>query len=386
MPKKYWTKELLIKEAKKYKKRNYFITGSRGAYDAARKLDILDEICSHMEKRFIWTEELLIKEAKKYKRRTVFKKNKDGAYKKAVKLNILDKICSHMEIVGNRMERYLYSFEFPDKSVYVGLTYDYKKRYIQHMTSNKIIIYKTEKLGHTFVMYNELYSYKNVGSEEKKLIDNYKKKGWKILNKIKGGGLGGYYIDRVDENTIIEEILKYETKREFKSKNKKFFNRVRNSNNINILNAYYSLCNKTKNPNKIECKKEALKYKRRVDFKRNALKHYTRSLALGIIDEVCIHMNTSFWDIKSAKEEFLKYKCLTNLIKKSHGAYTFAKNNNKIEEFSKHMTKPKRWSTTSVRKEALKYKKRIKFARESSGAYEYARKRGKLDEFCSHMH
>ena len=65
MPKKKWFKEYIVAEAKKYNRRQKFKKGSPGAYSAARKQKILDEVCSHMGSD-MWTKSKLIKVSKKY--------------------------------------------------------------------------------------------------------------------------------------------------------------------------------------------------------------------------------------------------------------------------------------------------------------------------------
>ena len=44
-----WTKEKIIKDAKKYKYRSEWHKKSRGAYAAARQFKILDEVTKHMQ-------------------------------------------------------------------------------------------------------------------------------------------------------------------------------------------------------------------------------------------------------------------------------------------------------------------------------------------------
>lgn len=46
-----WTPEAVAKVARKYETRTAFARGFNGAYDAARRMKILDEVCSHMPKR-----------------------------------------------------------------------------------------------------------------------------------------------------------------------------------------------------------------------------------------------------------------------------------------------------------------------------------------------
>jgi hypothetical protein len=94
---KPWTNEELFLEAFKYNTRSEFQKGSSGAYDAAQRLGILEEICQHMTiLRQEWSLELLKKEALKYDNRSDFAKNSPDAYQSAWKRKLLDTICSHM--------------------------------------------------------------------------------------------------------------------------------------------------------------------------------------------------------------------------------------------------------------------------------------------------
>lgn len=192
----FWNnKNRCAKEAKKYSCIRDFQKGSGGAFNRATKNGWLEEITAHMEKQYgnnrKWTKDKCLKEALNHKYRIDFKKSSPSAYRSASNKGWLDEICLHMKPLGHKYKRQLYAFEFPDKSVYVGLTYNYDSRYNEHMSKNKLIIKKTNEMGHTFVMFNTFYSYDVVGKKEALLIDKYRKKGWKILNKAKAGGLGG---------------------------------------------------------------------------------------------------------------------------------------------------------------------------------------------------
>lgn len=153
MARKKWTKESVKKEARKYESKSVFIKMSRGAANAARRMGIWEEVCSHM-KVYIpsnkwtkgrcksmaikcktrgefqdkhvgayqaahrngwldelcvhmvsykkpcgyWTKERCMLEAKKYKTRNSFQKYSSGAYNAAWGKKWLDEICSHMEL------------------------------------------------------------------------------------------------------------------------------------------------------------------------------------------------------------------------------------------------------------------------------------------------
>lgn len=141
-----WTRESILEEAKKYRIKSHFEKNSSGAFKAAKRLNIIDEACSHMDivckPVGYWTNERLKEEAGKYNTKQEFIEKSGSAYQTARQKGIIDKICEHMIPMGNRNRRMLYSFEFSDKSVYVGLTYNYKIRYASHMKKSKDIIKK----------------------------------------------------------------------------------------------------------------------------------------------------------------------------------------------------------------------------------------------------
>ena len=96
----HWTKERCLEEAKKYEVRKDFQKGCSGAYAAAYRNKWLDEICSHMERptphnRF-WTTERCHEEALKYTTRRDFQEGSGGAYNAAKRMGVLDTICAHM--------------------------------------------------------------------------------------------------------------------------------------------------------------------------------------------------------------------------------------------------------------------------------------------------
>lgn len=122
-----WTKEKLIKEAKKYRTRSEFQKNSGSAYVAAYNKDIVDEICSHMPKRvdksgenspfYKLTDEEVREEAQKYEYKIDFLRNSSGPYQVAYKRGILDDICKHMKLSKN-ISQYEYSLFSEIKKVY----------------------------------------------------------------------------------------------------------------------------------------------------------------------------------------------------------------------------------------------------------------------------
>src|SRR5436190_24365512 len=121
--------------AAKYESRTAFRRDSPAAYAAAYMYWVMDLVCNHMKslRRPDWTPDQIADEAKKYSSRSEFEKGNLGAYKAAHRRCLLDAVCGHMRPKGHRFKRAIYIYEFADKSVYVGLTYDYERRHWQHM-------------------------------------------------------------------------------------------------------------------------------------------------------------------------------------------------------------------------------------------------------------
>jgi hypothetical protein len=85
------------KAALLYKSRFEFQKFNRRCYFAARRLNILDDICKHMNIMCIkWTDETAKREALKFNSRSEFNKRAGGAYEYLRTKGILNNACKHM--------------------------------------------------------------------------------------------------------------------------------------------------------------------------------------------------------------------------------------------------------------------------------------------------
>ena len=94
-----WTITEIKEVANKFKTKSEFYKDEIGrrAYGQARKLDILDDVCKHMDSYYTeWTPHLVKKIAKQYNTRTEFQKGSKAAYGAARKFG-LDMFCKHMK-------------------------------------------------------------------------------------------------------------------------------------------------------------------------------------------------------------------------------------------------------------------------------------------------
>ena len=142
-----------------------------------------------------WTIERIKEEASKYSHKSEFEKGCRVAYDKACKLKIIDDLG--FKPLGNLHKRCIYSVEFDDNHVYVGLTYNFGRRIQAHF--NKLSTYSSVLEYHTAnpdIKYKvtQLTDYINkslAAVKEGEFVNLYKERGWIILNKVKTGGLGG---------------------------------------------------------------------------------------------------------------------------------------------------------------------------------------------------
>lgn len=197
----FWhNKENVIAEARKYNNRSDFIQKSNGAYEAAIRHGWVDEIFNDILPSLIlrdyWNKETVCTEALKYNTRTEFCKGSAGAYDSAFTNGWLDEACSHMAVQGNLARRFLYKITFTDGAIYIGLTCNPKKRFLEHIKRDCTVsryITKTN-LEPTFELLNEnLYSAEDAADLEAFIIDEYRSMGKNIINKMRGGSLGGVY-------------------------------------------------------------------------------------------------------------------------------------------------------------------------------------------------
>ena len=164
-----WTKEKCAEEAMKYDNRRDFKIKSPYVYKISGKNKWLKDITSHMLEKVkpscYWTKEKCLEEALKYKYRKNFQKNSSSAYVISYNNGWLYDICKHMIRLGNKSKRCIYAFEFDDKYIYVGLTYNIENRKEQHInnfrSSVRIVSYFIKQfhkmMGITPVAYRRKY-------------------------------------------------------------------------------------------------------------------------------------------------------------------------------------------------------------------------------------
>jgi predicted GIY-YIG superfamily endonuclease len=291
-PNHYWKYDKCREEALKYNRRVDFRKNSSGAYSAARLNNWLSQICLHMVRfsnpQGYWTKEKCHEIALTCNTRHEFRLKSGGAYSAAHKKKWLDDICAHMKRVGNRYLRCIYSYEFSDNHVYIGLTYDMTKRDYRRKLNKFDQVTKHIKLTNLTPIIKQLTEYLpiNEASElERHYVEEYKTNGWQVLNKKKAGDVGGR--NNIWSFESVKEVaLKHKKRNDF-SKNERGAYGVACENKwLDTICGHMTEGNKPKNYWTYElCNIEALKCKTRTEFRLSSRMAYEASLNNGWIDD-----------------------------------------------------------------------------------------------------
>lgn len=192
-----YSDEELISFAKNYSTPSEFYAKKRKAAEQSREKgdEFWNMVTSHMKKQpqkyFCENPDKIYEDALQYDYLPEF--NKNSALRKAAKnCGIFDEVTKHMMKLGSMTKRLVYAFEFPDNSVYVGLTYNMDRREKQHEDRGSVSEHfaKTKEKPTLKIISTDYIDASDAQKMEDCTIELYKTNGWKILNKAKAGSLG----------------------------------------------------------------------------------------------------------------------------------------------------------------------------------------------------
>lgn len=301
-PKNFWNEQRCTQEALKYQTRTDFKINSGSAYLAAYRMGILDKICNHMTKKksqVFWTKKNCHKEAVKYNTKSEFKKACPAAYSAAIKAGILNEICDHM--INIRRPNGFWSFENCKKKAK-----RFKSR--SEFQRNNVSAYR-EALKNGWL--DEICSHMNFKIKPK----NY----W-------------------TKERCHKAALRYKTRAEFQEKSNTAYRKASKEKWLDEICSHMKDLKKPKNYwTKERCRKEAMKYSKKNDFRKKAPNVYSQAHRKGFLEEICSHMSvdrrpTNFWTKDRIIEEAKKYKSRTEFNKNSGGAAIVARGYGWYEE------------------------------------------------------
>ncbi len=364
-----WNRKTCAQAAKKCKRRKEFQKTYPGAYGAAAKRGWLDEICSHMPKTHAypngyWTEELCLKEAKKYKTREEFKNGNYRAYGATMRLGCYHRVCKHMPLQikpnghwdnKSNCEKEAKKFktlkEFQNHSpgaVHGARRNGWMGEICKHMV--KPVCPRTRKPRKV-----RRYWTKERCAEEANKYDTRN-----AFAKGSGGAhraarLNGWLDDICGHMKEIQKPSDYWTKDrcikaakecEFRSEFAKKYNTA--YKHARAGGWLDEICTHMKRPEykrhwtKKRCAEEAKKYDSRGAFAIGTGGAYNASRKNDWLDEICGHMKevikpAGYWNKERCAEEANKYKMRGEFALGSHSAYNIARANGWLNELCSHM-------------------------------------------------
>lgn len=214
-PRGYWTKERCHDCSLQCRSRSEFAYRFSQAYHHASKNKWLSEITKHLYTHKSLSYEECREIALRYNSRKLFIKEQEAAYNRILNKKWDKKLLGHLPNIGSYVKRMVYTYTFSDKSIYVGLTDDEMGRINEHLVQSesreKSPVYQYRiKTGLTPV-YRKFCDYIDAEKAQEieiALIKTFRENGYNVLNKRKGGELGGGPIKWTIE-AIIEESKKY---------------------------------------------------------------------------------------------------------------------------------------------------------------------------------
>lgn len=289
-----WTYEKCKEVALECKTKSEFRKKYAVAYHKCNK-NRWGDVFSHMEgglkPKGYWTYEKCKELALSCETKMDFIKSKGWGYNTAFTNGWLDDICSHFKRVGNYKKRCIYSYEFKNNIVYVGLTYNFEGRWVKRMNDkNDIIKIYIDKTGEIPIR-KKLTEYIDIDKAtimEGNILRKYVDDGWVALNRNKTGSIGGNVIKwRYD--VCKEEALKYSTLMEFRSVNNNCLSAIYKNKWDNELLSHLKHKKKpTGYWNKERCYEVSLLCKGRKDFYEKYQSAYASSLLNSWLDDFFI--------------------------------------------------------------------------------------------------
>jgi predicted GIY-YIG superfamily endonuclease len=237
-----------------------------------------------------WSLEKCLNAASSCKTRKQFRTLYPGAYNSVIKNKWIDIINTNLSPSGHKYKRMVYAYEFPDNSVYVGLTCDIERRQSDHKIRGSV---------HEHVVYTNQQPCLKIISDyidvslsqelEYQTVNLYKEAGWKILNKKRTGGLGGCDLKWSKEQCFIE-TRKFSTINDFKKNNPSAYNVIRKNGWFDLYSHMIRPKNHKFKWSKERCKEKAILFTTKKELKEKFPGAMSAAYKNKWVEYVCSHM------------------------------------------------------------------------------------------------
>ncbi|WP_247997689.1 GIY-YIG nuclease family protein [Brucella tritici] len=282
-----WTEDKILAEALNYETRAQFHDHGTAARRHKRGLDFF---CQHMTpQNESWTAEKIIRVALQYESVREFRSRNIAAYTAAIRYNVLEQCKAHMKDKLSQVDRYIYAIEGEEKSIYIGLSSNPRRRYAEHKRRGRKAIKDLIKSTHTFKIVVGPVSQIDAQNMEDELIRHFKARGYNVLNQVAAGALGSLGAIKWTEDAIYKEARQYTSRTEFLRGSPGAYGAARRQ-----YGSVDRFCKhmepKLKSWDEASIAEEALKYKNRGAFEKACGAAVQAARRLGIWEKVCAHM------------------------------------------------------------------------------------------------
>lgn len=283
--------------------------------------------------------------------------------------------------------------------VYVGITYNLNERKNKHFqTSKGQSNHKNNKIRELLnqgIEYNwkpnlTPFHLDEAAQMEAELFKEYEVNGWIMLNISKLGSTGAK--PRKTKHECHLDALKYKNRQAFMRGSASSYQIASRHGWLNDICSHMEEILKPKGYWTLQsCKKEALKYNSKMEFKASNSSAYSIATKNKWLDEICSHMIQNskpdgYWTLEKCIEVAKKYEFRNEFRKHESSAYSIIKKNKWLDIACSHLkgtTKPNGYwnSYDNCKEEAKKHKTRTEYRIKAKGAYAQANKNGWLDDF-----
>ena len=388
------TDGLLADIASGYSTREEFCEKDSSAYSTACRRRIIDKICAHMDRQVMpvgyWTKERCQQKAKDYNTKEDFRQGCPSAHGAAQKNGWLDDICSHMVPRGNWFKRKIYVFTFSDGYAYVGLAQDPADRYRAHVSgrdkkSPVLPHIKETDATYEFKLLTDWLDKDVAAREEEKYRKEYAAEGWKMLNKIRGGGLGGTTKVYTHER-ILREVGKYEYVDDLRDGSPLFYKYILRHH---LWEEYCGKMKFKRAPNCYWTIERAISVVPECKFRSELRKKYYQAYKVlskhGLLDKYYPEKKAhpkreKIWTIEKSLTIVNQCTSRFDLSRKFPGAYVTLRNAGLLEKYF-----PTKWVKPFTEEEKAEIiaacKTRSELHHKHKSIYDYLRRAGLLDKY-----
>ena len=295
-----YTKEQCFALAKLCHSKTEFQSRYSGAYYAARRNNWLPlynwfistaELKSHHRK---YTDDEILSVSRKYSTLREFREQAHAWYALSARRHLLSKmtwLLRNVEVIERNRTDTIYAYIFePMHSVYIGRTVEPRIRDANHRKAGDVV-YEFAKLHHiTIPSPNILITGISVPEGvivEDEMITQYKKSGWNVLNKMKGGSIGSLASGKLSKTHCINVAKQYDTIGELFMHNASVYRKLHKCGWIHECPwlKYERMPIKCSDMSKEQLRDIALRYTSRAELMRNAKGIYEYGRKHGWIQE-----------------------------------------------------------------------------------------------------